>query len=125
MSVLNPEVEFMNHLAQGRFMIQRCGDSGRFFFYPRIAEPGTGNRNVEWVEANGFGTVYSTTVVRNRPPEPNHNVALIDLAEGVRLMSRVVGISPEDVRIGMRVHAKIIRETEGGEERPILVFEPD
>jgi uncharacterized OB-fold protein len=44
---------------------------------------------------------------------------LIDLAEGPRMMSRVEGMAPEQVRIGMAVRAKVIREG----ERPVLVFE--
>ena len=59
----------------------------------------------EWVEASGLGTVYSTTVVRSK--SGNHNVALIDLAEGPRMMSRVVGLCPESVVIGMQVRARI------------------
>ena len=58
--------------------------------------------------------------MRQKPPTPSYNVALIDLAEGVRLMSRVEGVAPEDVRIGMPVQAKIVRDN----ERPLLVFVP-
>jgi uncharacterized OB-fold protein len=64
--------------------------------------------------------VYSTTVIRQKPPAPSYNLALVDLAEGPRMMSRVEGIPPEQVRIGMRVSAKIIREN----DVPLLVFEP-
>ena len=46
-------------------------------------------------------------MVRRRPPEPSYNVALIDLAEGPRMMSRVVGTPPQDVTIGMKVQARI------------------
>jgi uncharacterized OB-fold protein len=116
---LHPERDFFSFLAQGRFMIQRSRETGRCFFYPRVAEPGTGCMDLEWVEAGGEGTVYSTTVIRQKPPAVNYNVALIDLAEGPRLMSRVEGVAPEAVRIGMRVRAKIIREN----DQPLLVFE--
>jgi uncharacterized OB-fold protein len=119
MSEIQPERQYREFLAQGRFMIQRARGSGRHLFYPRIAEPVTGDTDLEWVEASGRGTVHSTTVVRKRPPEPSYNVALIDLAEGPRLMSRVVGLPPEDVRIGMAVRARIIDESGS----PLLVFE--
>ena len=69
--------------------------------------PGTGDSDLEWVEPSGNGTVYSTTVVRNKPPTPDYNVALIDLDEGVRMMGRVVGIDPASVTIGMRVRARV------------------
>jgi uncharacterized OB-fold protein len=52
--------------------------------------------------------VYSTTVVRRKADDGgDYNVCLVDLAEGVRMMSRVVSVAPQDVRIGMRVTARI------------------
>ncbi len=120
MTDIRPDADFQRFLAEGRFMIQRSRASGQYVFYPRAIAPGTGARDLEWVEASGLGTVYSTTVVRKKPPEPSYNVALIDLAEGPRMMSRVEGIAPDAVRIGMAVRAKIV--TQDGE--PVIVFEP-
>ena len=120
MTVLQPDREYQNFLREGRFMIQRCRDSGRHIFYPRIAEPVTGSTNLEWVEASGRAEVYAVTVVRQRPPAANYNVAMVDLAEGPRMMSRVDGIPPEEVKIGMAVQARVI--TEGGQ--PMVVFLP-
>ena len=51
-----------------------------------------------------LGTVYATTVVRPRGEEP-YNVALVDLPEG-RRMTRVEGVAPEAVRIGMPVRMR-------------------
>lgn len=119
MADTGPDEQFRAFLREGRFMLQRVAGEGRYVFYPRTAAPGDG-ATLEWVEASGKGRVYSTTVVRKKPPEPNYNVALIDLAEGPRMMSRVEGLSPEDVKIGMDVRAKIV--TSG--EEPFIVFEP-
>ena len=101
-------------------MLQRCRRSGRFIYYPRVAEPRSGDIDLEWVEASGRGTVYSTTVVRQKPPTADYNVALVDLVEGPRMMSRIDGIAPEAVRIGMPVRAVIKREN----DQPVVVFEP-
>lgn len=101
-------------------MVQRSRTSGRFFFYPRVAEPGTGLTDLEWVEVSGRGSVYSTTTVRAKPPASPYNVSLIDLEEGPRLMSRVEGIAPEAITIGMTVRARIVQEA----DRCFLVFEP-
>lgn len=113
-----PEARFRAFLAEGRFMLQRSASTGRHVFYPRVAAPGTGETDLEWVEAAGTGTVYATTVTRTR--EGNYNVALIDLDEGVRMMSRVEGIAPEDVKIGQRVRARIASE----KDAPLVVFDP-
>jgi hypothetical protein len=114
-----PDKQFFDFLRSGRFMIQRTAD-GRYVFYPRVAAPGDGAA-LEWVEASGRGRVYSTTVVRKKPPEPSYNVALIDLAEGPRMMSRIEGVTPEAVTIGMNVRAKIV----SGDEAPFVVFVPE
>lgn len=116
---IKPEEDFARFLGEGRFMLLRTASTGRYVFYPRVVEPLTGATDLEWVEASGRGTVYSTTVVRMRDPGESYNVALIDLAEGPRMMSRVVGIAPEDVRIGMQVQAQI----DIVDDAPMVVFQ--
>ncbi|MDR2188089.1 MAG: Zn-ribbon domain-containing OB-fold protein [Azonexus sp.] len=120
MADMRPEQEFFEFLEAGRFMIQRCRDSGHHIFYPRVAEPMSGSSNLEWVEASGEGVVYSVTHISQKPPTPSYNVALIDLAEGPRMMSRVDGIAAEEVKIGMRVKARVVREN----DKAVVVFEP-
>jgi len=105
---IHPDQEFLAFLAEGKFKIQRSRSSGAFFFYPRVLEPGTGKTDLEWIEASGRGTVYATTVVRERPPKADYNVAIIALDEGPHMLSRVEGLKPEDVSIGLRVKAEII-----------------
>jgi uncharacterized OB-fold protein len=118
--MIHPEAEWRAHLAEGRFMLQRSRSTGSHVFYPRIAEPGTGATGLEWVEASGDGTVHAVTIVRRKDPADSYNVALVDLAEGPRLMSRIDGIDNEAVTIGMAVRARIISE----EGELLLVFEP-
>lgn len=117
---LRPNGDYAAFLAEGRFMLLRGKESGACFFPPRVAEPRTGSTNLEWVQASGKGTVYSVTVISQKPPTPNYNVALIDLDEGPRLMSRVDGLAAEAVQIGMAVQAKVIEEN----GRHMVVFEP-
>ena len=59
-------------------------------------------RGAGWRVSDGTGTVHATTTVHRRGEDP-YDLSLIDLDDGVRLMSRVVGLAPQDVRIGMRV----------------------
>ena len=116
-----PEARFRAYLEEGRFMIQRSASTGKYVFYPRAAVPGSGETDLEWVEASGDGMVYATTVTRQRPEKGgDYNIALIDLVEGPRMMARVEGIAPDAVAIGMKVRAKIGRI---GEE-PAVLFEP-
>lgn len=121
LSGTGPEAIYREHLRAGRFMIQRGISSGCHAFYPRTAMPATGEK-LEWVEASGHGVVYSTTVVRQRPEAGgDYNVSIVELAEGPRTMSHVVGIAPDEVAIGMKVRARI-DEPDGA---PLLVFVAD
>lgn len=117
-----PTAAWFAFLEEGRFMIQRSPSTGQYVFYPRMMAPGSGAADLEWVEASGRGTVYSTTVMRERPPKPDQNVALVDLEEGPRMMTRIEGIAPDQVKIGMKVMARIVRPEGQG---PVVVFEPE
>lgn len=112
---LGPEAAFLAYLRAGHFMIQRSRATGAYVFYPRIASP-RGDQDLEWVEASGDGVVYAMTVNRSR--DSSYNVALIDLAEGPRMMSCVEGV--ESLPIGSAVRARIA--TAG--ETPFVVFDP-
>jgi len=113
-----PEREFREFLAAGRLMLQRSRESGRCHFPPRVAEPGTGSTDLEWIEATGRGTLHSITVVPRKAPEPSHVIILVDLDEGPRLLSVLRGESALAAAIGTRVTARI----EPGES-PLIVFE--
>jgi hypothetical protein len=110
-----PEQRFKAFLAEGKFMIQRSRSSGRYTFYPRLALPGSGDVDLEWVEASGAGTIYSITVNRRR--DGSSNVALIDLDEGVRMISTLPNV--ETAAIGTRVRARIAQLESG----PAIVFD--
>ena len=80
---------------------------------------------VAWVEASGRGTVYSYTVIRQNFSRAFREllpyvVALVDLEEGPRLMTNIVGSQPEDVRIGDAVR---VRFEEVSEEAALPIFE--
>ncbi len=111
-----PEVLYRAYLAAGRFMIQRSPSTGAHVFYPRVAAPVSGATDLEWVEASGLGTIYSITV--NRAKGSSHNVALVELDEGPRMMTNIEGV--ETAPIGTRVQARIV-EIDG---EPAVVFAP-
>lgn len=104
-----PQAAFERSLLEGRFMLQRSRASGKYVFYPRVLVPGTGETDLEWVEASGRGTIYALTTNRSRGE--TYNIALIDLAEGPRMMATVVGGG--DVSIGAAVGAEIERSDDG------------
>lgn len=113
---VGPEQQYKTYLREGKFMIQRSRSTGRFVFYPRVAMPTTGETDLEWVPASGRGTVYSITV--NRSKRGAYNVALIDLDEGVRMVSTIRDV--ETLAIGAAVQAKIVLI----DDEPAVVFYP-
>lgn len=108
-------------LNEGRFLIQRCSGCQQHAYFPRELCPHCGSDALALVAPAGTGTVYSTTTVRRKPESGGDlNVALVDLDEGVRLMSRVEGVPASDVRIGQRVQARVLQR-EGA--AAIVVFD--
>lgn len=109
-----------------RLLIKRCGSCRRPHFYPRPFCPHCWSSQVEWEEASGSGTLYTFSIVRrNDLPPFNERVpyiaAIVDLDEGVRMMTNLEQCHERDARIGMRVRVAFREETD---EFTIPVFVP-
>ena len=116
-----PDAQYAQHLSAGRLCVQRCRGCERHIFYPRLLCPHCHGEDLEWVGVSGKGTVYATTVIRRRPEQgPPYNLCLIELDEGFRMPSRVEGVEPEAVKVGMAVTARITQQ-DGAD---IVVFDP-
>ena len=90
--------------------IQRCGACGRYVFYPRGHCPACFGRDLEWRPVSGRGVVHAFTIVHYHPTpvfraDTPYVVALIELEEGVRMMSNLVDVTPDPrhVRVGLPV----------------------
>ena len=107
-------------LDEGRLLIQRCGSCNKHVYAPRESCPHCGSAELGWVAPVGHGTVYAVTTVRRKSDAGgDYNVSLIDLDEGVRMMSRVEHLKPLEVRIGQRVKARV----QFAEGRGLVVFD--
>ncbi|MGW6417603.1 bifunctional MaoC family dehydratase N-terminal/OB-fold nucleic acid binding domain-containing protein [Streptomyces sp. NPDC055055] len=106
---------FWEGVAAHRLLVQRCTACAtlRFPWLPGCAE--CGSRAWDTVEASGAGTVFSY-VVMHHPSfpafDPPYAVGLVELAEGVRMVSNVVGVPYDKVRIGMPVRLEFLRVDE-------------
>jgi len=117
----SPLGTYLEYLAKGELAYQFSPEANAAVFYPRVICPITGSDRLEWRVSKGMGTVYATTVVFPQQGSP-YNVALVDIDEGFRMMSRVEDIAPLDVRIGMRVRFR--PHPAEGDEPPYPVFTP-
>jgi uncharacterized OB-fold protein len=95
-------------LARHELYVQRCGQCATVRLPPRAVCPVCLSSAIVWVRASGRATVYSYTVTRqNQMPgfreELPYVLAIVELEEGPRIMTNVVGCDPDTVRIGMPV----------------------
>ena len=107
---------------------QQCNMCNSVVFYPRFACTHCGSDELEWKDSKGEGEIYTYSVVRqNRNPAfadlGAYVLAYVDLDEGFRMMSNIVGIKNPitDVKIGQRVRVKFEEQDSG--EFPVPVFE--
>ena len=104
----NAGAAFWSAAARGVLLVPKCNACDRTFWHPRPRCPHCGSDRVDWVEASGKGTIHTFTVVRQsgdpyfRTQLP-YAVAMVELDEGVRLMSNIVDTPIESLAIGMRV----------------------
>jgi uncharacterized protein len=120
---VTPDNEYLwEGVAAGELRVQRCDACGTLRHPPRPMCPQC--NSLEWTPhaLSGNGTVYSY-VVYHHPQmegfETPYVVAVVDLEEGVRYLSNVVGIEPDDVAIGMPVKA-VFEEVGDGVVLPLF-----
>lgn len=119
---------FWDAAAGGSLRLQHCRRCAAVVFYPRNRCPRCWASSLTWRTASGTGTVASYTVV-HRPghpafaPDAPYVVALVDLAEGPRMLSAVVGCEPDEVAVGMPVRVRFTPR--GDHTLPLFEPEPD
>ncbi|SDL13067.1 Zn-ribbon domain-containing OB-fold protein [Streptomyces indicus] len=111
--------------AEGRLLLRTCGDCGRTHHYPREFCPHCWSENVAWTEASGRATLYTWSVVHRNDLPPfgtrtPYTAAVVDLAEGPRMMTEVVECAEADLAVGMELQVTF-REAEGFR---VAVFRP-
>jgi uncharacterized OB-fold protein len=107
-----------------RLVIQSCASCGARHHPPRVMCPKCQSLELEFVESEGLGTVYSYALLHH-PQHPAFTypvpAALVDLDEGARVLSNVVGVDPHAIHIGMRVAVDF---EPCGDDLAVPVFRP-
>jgi uncharacterized protein len=116
---------FWDATAAGRLVLARCDVCGTVIWYPKTFCADCGGLSVSWRESSGLGTVYSFSVVHRAPGAFGEAVpfvvAYVELQEGPRVLTNVVGCDPEEVYIGQAVRV-VFCDT--GEGSALFRFEP-
>jgi uncharacterized OB-fold protein len=115
---------FWEAATAGRLVAQRCRACGRLRHPPRPMCPFCRSIEHELIDLAGTGVVYSYALL-HYPQNPSFTypivAVLVELEEGIRLVSNLVGVDPGDVRIGIPVRATFAATADG---MAVPVFEP-
>jgi uncharacterized OB-fold protein len=115
----DPELkEFWDGTRQRELRLPTCRSCGTTFWYPRTTCPSCLGEDLDWHAASGDGTVHAVSVMARGTP---YAVVLVDLDEGVRLMSNTTGVDPAAVAVGQRVRLTWESLSDG---RHLWLFEP-
>lgn len=112
---------FWSAASRRELLIQHCRKCGEYQFYPRPFCVACRSDDVEWIECQGTGTIYSKTVVHleiSQYLKPPYTVAIVELEEGPRLMTNIVG--SQECQIGDRVR---VTWADRPDAPPLPVFE--
>jgi hypothetical protein len=115
---VNPETkEFWDATTRGRLLLKRCLDCGSVIWYPRAICPECASLRTEWFESSGRGRLYSYTVNHRgqaayAAAEP-YVLAYVQLDEGPRMMTNVVGADAADLAVGLPVEVEFHDTGEG------------
>lgn len=118
---------FWEGTAVGELRIQRCNVCEKFYFYPRPYCPSCLSGDVEWRVVSGRGSLASYNI--NYRPLPAFKsdrpqvIALVELDEGVRLMSNIVGVEPVPEKLPLGLRLTVGFEPRG--DRFLPVFSPE
>ncbi|KAA9108199.1 Zn-ribbon domain-containing OB-fold protein [Microbacterium rhizomatis] len=115
--------EWFDRIDLGRLTVPRCRDCGSFFLYPRSSCPRCGGRSIELVDAAGTATLLSFVVNQRGPEgfEPPYALAIVQLAEGPRMLAGIATTDPAELEIDVPLRA--VFEERG--DRKVLYFEPE
>ena len=127
--VKQPESDFYWEKAQAHELwLRRCNGCEHAYFYPRDFCPDCGSRDVSWVQASGRGTLHTFAIVHRAPVPALRDhvpfvVAMVDLEEGARIPTNLVGVEPdpEHIKVGMAVEVAFADVTD---EVTLPVFRP-
>lgn len=109
----NASRHYWQSAAEGGLVVQRCTSCDVYQFYPRALCASCAGET-EWVDASGRGTLYTFTVIRQNRSEAfaalsPYAVGIVELEEGVRMMSNIVECDVEELEVGMALEVLILK----------------
>ena len=109
-------IGFWDGVKEHKLVFQKCRQCGRWVHPPRPTCPKCGSFEKEWAPSSGKGTVYSWVTYPDSPHpgfKAPYSVVLVEMEEGVRLISNMVDTGPDEISIGMPVEVVFDDAAEG------------
>ena len=117
--------QFWENCAKEKLCFQRCTGCKLWRHLPRAMCPGCGSPSWEWAESRGLGRIFSWTVTHRAAlpfkDEAPFAVVIVELEEGVRMVSRTVDLEPADLALDLPVEVVFERVSE---EMALPFFRP-
>lgn len=115
---------FWEGTAAGELRVQRCGACQTAFLYPRIRCPKCGSEQVAWIRASGRGRLYSYVINHMAAPgwqgEVPYVIAVVQLEEGPRMLSNLVGIAPDPAALHLDMPLEVTFQPRGNMMLPLF-----
>ncbi|MFI6586152.1 Zn-ribbon domain-containing OB-fold protein [Embleya sp. NPDC050493] len=115
---------FWDAATEGRLAVQQCGSCETHFFYPRIACPSCGSREVSWVDVSGRATLLSYVI--NHLPAPGFEavgpyvIAIVQLEEGPTMMTNIIGSDAVPDQLVIDMPLQVAFEDRRGQVVPVF-----
>ena len=113
---------FWDGCKNNQLLIPKCQDCGQFHFYPRMLCPHCWSEQIKFEIASGQGTLYSYTRIFPKPPKEPYVVALVELKEGVRLMTNLLVDTQQELKVGMPMEVQFVKIPESETVLPQFVL---
>ena len=126
---ITPEAKpYWDGLKQGKLMLPKCSDCGHTFFYPRVICPKCSSRSIGWIQSSGKGKLFSfgiahQTFNRAYKVPPPFVLAMIELAEGPRMVSNLINVTPDPKVVKCDMPVEIVY-TKLTDDVTIPLFQP-
>ncbi|WP_419895824.1 Zn-ribbon domain-containing OB-fold protein [Roseomonas sp. USHLN139] len=110
---------FWDAAREGKLLLGRNTKTGKLHYPPRPVCPFDDEGEVELVPAKGAGTIYSFSIMRAKVP---YAIAYVELEEGPRMMTNIIGAAFDSIRIGQKVTLQF--QPTDGDGPPVPMFTP-
>ncbi|OYD70379.1 Zn-ribbon domain-containing OB-fold protein [Rhodococcus sp. OK302] len=120
------QTPFWQSLKSNKVAVQRCEACGTYRYVPKELCPSCQSVAAVWAPVVGEGTIYTYSVIRRGPTEAfqadvPYVIVHVTMAEGFRMVGGLLGVDPEDVKIGAPVRVRYVHATD---DWTLLAFEP-